>query len=189
MSNNNINTNNLLKTNVEVEPVAVVFNLTASVIENAIYNYFQKAGISGIAAVRINARKSGNNPEVLVYAFFNKESEDVISNLRDVPPHLRNKMGSNVYQSSEKLNKTLRGVARNGQLGIKNGFVYARLDIFRCLAVVLNCDPRVHTITINEVMALKKENCILSVIKGLKYTGGSKPSTDQYSRIMESLER
>lgn len=184
--------NELLKTNVDVEPVAVVFNLSASVIENTIYNYFQKAGINGTAAVRVQARKAGMNPEVLVYAFFNKDSEDVISNLRDVPAHLRNKMSNNVYRSSEKLYNTLRAVAKDGNLAIKDGLVYARLDIFKCLAIVLDCNPNVHTITVNEVLQLKKDKnngCILSVIKALRYTGGAAPSTDKYSRLIDSLDR
>lgn len=190
MSNEIKNNNSLLKTNVKLDPVAVVYNISASLIEKTIYDYFVKSGINGVSVVRVQPRKSGNRPEVLVYAFFNKDSEDVISNLDNVPPHLRNRMGSTVYKPSEKLSRALRGVAKGGELAIKDGLVYVKLNIFKCLAIALNCDPRVNTIVINEVLTLKKDNnCILSVIKGLKYSGGSTTPVDKYSRIIDSLDR
>lgn len=187
MSNNN----NLINTNINVEPVGAIFNVTTSTIEEAIYKYFEKAGINGIAAVRIQPRKNGTNPEILCYAFFNKDSEDVISNVSNIPSAFRNKMGSSGYRPSEKLVRALKGVARNNNnLGVQRDLVYAKLDIFKCLALALNCDPRVHYITINEILTVKKDNnCIISVIKSLKYTTGNSSNADKYSKVMDSLMR
>ncbi len=189
MTNQTTKTQTLLKTNVDVEPVGVIYNLSGHVIEESVMKYFEKLGIQDAVAVRLRVEETRHGKQVSVFAFFKKNSENIISNLKDVPDYLRSRMGSNSLHASEKLKSALRGLTKDVNLAVDRDVVYVRLNIFNCLAIVLNANPKVHEITINDIQKGRKKDefVILSVIKSVRYRSEFSNPEDKYSKILDRL--
>lgn len=185
--------NKLFETTVDIDPVAVVFNIQNEDIEKFVYEYLVKARkISGVAAVRVHVVRDGNkNPEVSLYLFLNMDSDDVISNLKSIPEHLRKKMDIGGFRASEKLFNALKPIVKEFKLSAdpKEKLVYTKLDIFKVLGLMLSADRAKHNIVISEVVKLKKKRSVLTVIKSNKFIDTDDANNfDKFSSIIESEE-
>jgi hypothetical protein len=184
--------NKLFETTVDIDPVAVVYNVQNDDIENFVYNYLTNArNIDGVAAVRVHVVRDGNkNPEVSLYLFLDMSSSDVFSNLKNVPEHLRNKMDVGGFRASEKLFNALKPIVKDFKLSAdpKEKLVYTKLDIFKVLGLMLAAERGKHNIVVSEVVKLKKKRSILTVIKSNKFIDKDEASFDKYASIIESEE-
>jgi hypothetical protein len=184
--------NKLFETTVDIDPVAVVYNVQNDDIENFVYNYLTNArNIDGVAAVRVHVVRDGNkNPEVSLYLFLDMNSNDVSSNLKNVPEHLRNKMDVSGFRASEKLFNALKPIVKDFKLSAdpKEKLVYTKLDIFKVLGLMLAADRGKHNIVVSEVVKLKKKRSILTVIKSNKFIDKEDASFDKFANIIESEE-
>lgn len=184
--------NKLFETTVDIDPVAVVYNVQNDDIENFVYNYLTNArNIDGVAAVRVHVIRDGNkNPEVSLYLFLDMSSSDVFSNLKNVPEHLRNKMDVGGFRASEKLFNALKPIVKDFKLSAdpKEKLVYTKLDIFKVLGLMLAADRSKHYIVISEVVKLKKKRSILTVVKSNKFIDKDEASFDKFASIIESEE-
>ena len=184
--------NKLFETTVDIDPVAVVYNVQNDDIENFVYNYLTSArNIDGVAAVRVHVVRDGNkNPEVSLYLFMDMNSNDVFSNLKNVPEHLRSKMDIGGFRASEKLFNALKPIVKDFKLSAdpKEKLVYTKLDIFKVLGLMLAAERGKHNIVISEVVKLKKKRSILTVIKSNKFIDKDEASFDKYASIIENEE-
>ena len=184
--------NKLFETTVDIDPVAVVYNVQNDDIENFVYNYLTSArNIDGVAAVRVHVVRDGNkNPEVSLYLFLDMSSSDVFSNLKNVPEHLRNKLDVGGFRASEKLFNALKPIVKDFKLSAdpKEKLVYTKLDIFKVLGLMLAAERGKHNIVISEVVKLKKKRSILTVIKSNKFIDKDEASFDKYASIIENEE-
>lgn len=184
--------NKLFETTIDIDPVAVVYNVQNDDIENFVYNYLTNArNIDGVAAVRVHVVRDGNkNPEVSLYLFLDMSSSDVFSNLKNVPEHLRNKMDVGGFRASEKLFNALKPIVKDFKLSAdpKEKLVYTKLDIFKVLGLMLAADRSKHNIVVSEVVKLKKKRSILTVIKSNKFIDKDEASFDKFASIIENEE-
>lgn len=190
---NNQNQKSILETAVNIEPVAVVYNIENDAIENFVYNYLSNIkGVEGVSAVRLNVVRDGNrNPQLSLYAFFDQRSNDIFSNVNKVPEHLRRKMDLGGFRASDKLHKALLPIIREFKL-ISDGkerLVYTRLDVFKVLGLMLAADHRKHYLTVSEVMKMKKGRSVSTVIKSNKFVDKSDNEFDRFTNIIERNER
>jgi len=192
MSNENQKRFGLLDRSVEVEPIGVIYNVMSEDIETFLFNYFKDVRkIDGVAAIRISVVRDGTSrPEVKVYAMFHMNSVDVVSNLQNVPEPLRRKMDSGNYRVSDKLKNALYAVAKEFKIGTHTGerIVYSECNIFKILGLMFAVDNRAHSISIPEVVKLKKNKSILTVIKTNKFFSKDDDGTDKYSSIVNNLD-
>ena len=184
--------NKLFQTTVDIDPVAVVYNVQNEDIENFVFNYLSNArNIDGVAAVRVHVVRDGNkNPEVSLYLFLDMNSNDVFSNLKNVPEHLRSKMDVGGFRASEKLFNALKPIVKDFKLSAdpKEKLVYTKLDIFKVLGLMLAAERGKHNIVISEVVKLKKKRSILTVIKSNKFIDKDDASFDKFASIIENEE-
>lgn len=183
--------NNLFKTNVDVTPVGVAYNITGRDVETFLEQYLTSINnIDGVAAVKCASLKAGSvRPEVGVYVFLNPNSKAILSSNGNIPERLRRKMDAS-YRASETLKKVLSTITRDVQLGYhaQTRNLYVKCDIFRVLGLMLAATPREHTITIPEVVQ-QKRNCIISVIKSSKFTDATgNKGGDKYDNIINDIE-
>lgn len=189
----NQNQKSITETSINIDPVAVVFNVENDVIENFVQSYLTHTRkIEGVAAIRLHVVRDGNrNPEVALYAFFDQNSKDVYTSVRNVPKHLRHKMDMGGYKASDNLYNALKPIAKDFKLGAdpRNGLVYIKLNIFRVLGLMLAADSRVHQLQITEVAKLKKKKAVVSVIKQNKFIDRSDAGGfDKFSNIIDRIE-
>lgn len=184
--------NKLFQTTVDIDPVAVVYNVQNEDIENFVFNYLSNArNIDGVAAVRVHVVRDGNkNPEVSLYLFLDMNSNDVFSSLKNVPEHLRSKMDVGGFRASEKLFNALKPIVKDFKLSAdpKEKLVYIKLDIFKVLGLMLAAERGKHNIVISEVVKLKKKRSILTVIKSNKFIDKDDASFDKFASIIENEE-
>lgn len=184
--------NKLFQTTVDIDPVAVVYNVQNEDIENFVFNYLSNArNIDGVVAVRVHVVRDGNkNPEVSLYLFLDMNSNDVFSNLKNVPEHLRSKMDVGGFRASEKLFNALKPIVKDFKLSAdpKEKLVYTKLDIFKVLGLMLAAERGKHNIVISEVVKLKKKRSILTVIKSNKFIDKDDASFDKFASIIENEE-
>jgi transcriptional regulator of aromatic amino acid metabolism len=195
MAQNNQNQqNSIMDTAVSIDPVAVIYNIENDVVENFVYNYLNDIKqIDGVAAVRLNVVRDGNrNPQLSLYAFLDNRSKDVFSNMKNVPEHLRRKMDMGGFRATDKLNKALSPIVRETKIFTdpRNKVVYIKLDVFKVFGLMLAADRRAHYLTVSEVMKLKKQRSITTVIKSNKFIDkNDDDSFDRYSNIVQHHER
>lgn len=183
----------LLNTSVDIDPVAVIYNVTNDIVEQFVYEYLHDAkGIEGVIGVRSSLVRSGQRPEISIYVFLRMDSKDVSSQMQNVPKILRNKMDVGGYRASDRLFDAMKALVGRNQfrVGVKGNTVYIKIDIFRALGMVLGANPNRQQITINEVQPLKKKRFVMSVVKSNKFldkadTGGG----DRLHDIIDSIER
>lgn len=184
--------NKLFQTTTDIDPVAVVYNVQNEDIENFVFNYLSNArNIDGVAAVRVHVVRDGNkNPEVSLYLFLDMNSNDVFSNLKNIPEHLRSKMDVGGFRASEKLFNALKPIVKDFKLSAdpKEKLVYIKLDIFKVLGLMLAAERGKHNVVVSEVVKLKKKRSILTVIKSNKFIDKDDASFDKFASIIENEE-
>lgn len=183
---------NLLSTNTDVEPVGVIYNITGSAVEEFVQNYLQGLkNVDGVAAVRVSVVRDGaERPELALYVLLNSNSKDVVTNMNNIPRHIRNKMDVGSYRASDKLKQAMYPICKEFKIGVhRQGVLYVKCDVFKALGMMLDAEPRIHTVNIPSVMRIKKNNSIITVIKANKFLD-RKDSTgiDKFSQIVNDLE-
>lgn len=191
---NNRNQSSIMDTAVKIEPVAVVYNITNEEIENFVYTYLtQGKGIQGVQGVACRARKFGQSPDISIYAFLDTSSEDIISNMRDIPPHLRNKMDLGGIRLADRLANAVRPLSNELRCGLHDSesSAWVKLDIFRVLGSMLAADRRRHNIVITRADDLKKKSISISVVKEMApvYSGDNRQGQgDRFGNMIRDIE-
>jgi hypothetical protein len=194
MANNQQQQKSILDTAVNIDPVAVVYNIENDAVENFAFNYLSSIkGIKGVAATRLNVIRDGNrNPQLSLYAFFDQRSEDIFSQVQNVPEHLRRKLDIGGFRASKKLHDALLPVVRDYKL-VSDGrekLVFVRLDVFKVLGLMLASDHRRHNLVISEVIKLKKNRSVFTAIKSAKHVDkGGDNEFDRFTNIIERNQR
>jgi len=182
----------LLDRNADIEPIGVVYNVTGAAIEEFVYNYLTRLKeIDGVAAVRAHVIRDGSQrPEVTLYVFLQSNSKDVASNMGNIPDHIKKKMDEGSYRASEKLKKAMYPLCKELKIGVHpERLLYVKCDVFKTLGIMFAADPKVHSITIPEVVKLKKKNSIITVVKTNKFIDKEDASSfDKFSQIIERME-
>lgn len=182
----------LVETTVDIDPVAVVYNIQNEDIETFVYNFLTQAkGIQGVAAVRVHVVRDGSrNPELALYLFLHQDSKDVFSGLKNVPEHLRFKMDVGGLKASDKLFNALKPIVNEFKISAepKQQLFYIKLDVFKVLGLMLAAEPRKHHITVSEVVKLKKKRSIVTVIKSNRFVDKHDDGFDRFSNIIDRLE-
>jgi len=185
--------NDLLRTSVDIDPVAVVYNVTNDQVESFVYDYLTKTKkIAGVEAVRLRVDHEGSQrPELSIYAFFNLNSENIISGLTRVPVHLRDKVDIGGLRADEALFNALKPLVRGGEFKLHSrpsqGLAYIRLDVFKTFGLMLAANPNLHMLTILEAQKLKKNRSVVSVMKRTRMVE-QEDITDRFNRIIQDIE-
>lgn len=163
----------LLDRTVDIEPIGVIYNVPGSAVQDFITDYLTKVkGINGIETVRVAVKREGiQRPEVSLYVIIDPDSEEIISNLGNVPSHLKKKMDEAQYKISDKLKNALYPITRDFKLFYyaPEKLLYIKADIFKALGLMFKSDPTRFDLTIAKVEKLKKKDCVLSVVKEVKF--------------------
>ena len=190
MANNEKEKVGLLSTNAEVEPVGVIYNVTGSAVEEFVQGYLQGLkNIDGVAAVRLSVIRDGaERPELALYVLLHQNSKDVVTNMNNIPKHIRNKMDAGSFRASDKLRQAMYPLCKDFKIGVhRENVLYIKCDVFKALGIMLDAEPRVHTINVPSVMRIKK-NSIITVIKANKFIDKRDSSVDRFSRIVDDIE-
>lgn len=184
--------NDLLSTSVDVEPVAVVYNLENTEIENFVVNYLNSRGIDRVSASRLHVLREGNaRPEASLYVFLSLDSSDVMTDMKNVPEHLRHKMDVGGFRASDKLFNAVKPIVGEFKVHAqpREKVVYIKLNLFRTLGLMLAADSRKHQLVISEVSKLKKKTAVFTVIKSTKFIDkDSGTGYDRFSSIIADIE-
>jgi hypothetical protein len=184
--------NDLLSTSVDVEPVAVVYNLENTEIENFVVNYLNSRGIDRVSASRLHVLREGNaRPEASLYVFLSLDSADVMTDMKNVPEHLRHKMDVGGFRASDKLFNAVKPIVGEFKVHAqpREKVVYIKLNLFRTLGLMLAADSRKHQLVISEVSKLKKKTAVFTVIKSTKFIDkDSSAGYDRFSSIIADIE-
>lgn len=169
------NKNLLLSRNVDIEPVAVVYNVMAQTVAEFTEDYLtKKQDISGLAAVRTKVVRDGSaNPIVNVYVFINLKSPELSSSNGDMIDALKEKMADNSYHYSGKLKNALWSICKDisPSVSVKDGVLVVKADIYKIFGLMFDAPPRNFEIGMLEVMKLKKQNAAISVMKKTRFVG------------------
>lgn len=190
----NFKNGGLTDTAIKIEPVAVIFNLQNSDIEEFVKNYLSNVlNIEGVLGTRIKVVESARHPEVSVFVFMDIDSPDIINKTANIPEPLRQRMDTGGFKASNKLLKALRPLSRRNDIHLgsspRDRLVYAQLDIFRVLGMMLNCDRNQHQLKITETVCLKRNNIIITVVKSNRFYDNSNSNSDRLRDVMERIDR
>ena len=188
MSQNN--NNELLNKSVNVDPVGVIYSITASDVEQYLYNLLQKQGIDGVQFVKCVVSGNEKRPEVTVGVFLNKHSKNIVSNSRnnDIADFLKKQLDSGLYYPDEALAKILKPLTYEVKMQLQGNQVICLLDIFRVLGLMLVANPRVHNINIAEATRIKKDS-VMIVYKTVKQSGGFDNNDSAAKTLMKLSKR
>lgn len=180
----------LERTTVKIDPVGVIYNVQKDDIESFVDNYLRNIKGIDTIGVRAGAPRTGNRtPEVVVYAFFDQRSKDVVSKGGNIDSRLRDKIDFGGYHPTKQLADALKPLAKDYRLETRDRMVYVKLNVFRVLGLMLGANPQTHQLQVTEVMKLKHRGFIATVFKMDKFIGRDESSTDRLSSIIDRVER
>lgn len=181
----------LLKSNVKIEPVGVIYNITGKAVSDFVEELLtNKVGIDGVEGVRTVVVKDGSaNPMVNVYVIINLNSKDIKSSNSEVMDVFREKMADANYHYSEKLRNVLWSISRRIEpnVALKENVLIVQADIFKILGLMLDANSKVYDIGITEAARMKKDNCVMSVLKKIKFVSGGESTTDKFDNLIHKL--
>lgn len=192
----NVNTKpvkkNLLDKAVDIEPTGILYDVKGSMIENFVEEYLASLNIDGVEKVYLKVQNEGyTNPRVALYLFMNTNSSKIVSSADNVPVALKNKMDKISIRLTDDLKKALYPLCGSEfEAGKKdNRTCYVQLNIFRALGLMFKADKSTQQIVVSNARREGKDS-VISVIKQIKYFGGSKTGTsDKYARMIDDIER
>jgi len=165
--------NNLLETNVEIDPVGVVYNITGSAVEEFLYSYLvDTCKIDRVSGVRTNVVRDGSaRPEMSLYVFIDDKSRDVNTGMHKISSALASRMEEGNYQISPELKEAMQPICRDFKINSnpREHVIYFKCSIFKVIGIMFAVDPRSQAITISEIARIKKRDSILTVIKTNKF--------------------
>lgn len=180
----------LTTTAVAIDPVAVVYNVFSSDIERFVEKYLEKKSIAGVVGVRSRVVRDGNQrPEVELFAFFEMNSPEILTGMKDIAPHLRDMVETGGFRGTDTLNRALRPIVSNDVKFIPKSsqrVVYVKLNEFRVLGMMLAADPRFHNIAITDVRSIKKKQSMWTVFKSNRFVDREDTGGDRLLNILEN---
>jgi hypothetical protein len=97
-------------------------------------------------------------------------------------------MDEGSYRVSDKLKNALYPICKEFKVGVHpDRLLYVKCDIFKALGLMFAADPKIHTISIPEVVKLKKKNAIITVIKTNKFI--DKEDAGSYDKFHDIIDR
>ena len=184
----NQNKNELLNKAVDLDPIGLIYSITASECEDFLTGLFNKQGIND-AYVKVAVSGNEKRPEVMCGIFINKNSKHIKSNsdTNNVADFLRKKMDSGLYYPDQQLTQLLKPLTKEVKLHIQANQVVCLLDIFRVLGLMLMVNPHKHSINITEAKRIKSES-VMIVWKTVKQQN-SFSDNDSASKTLAKLSR
>lgn len=181
------NKNDLLNKAVDLDPIGLIYSITASETEDFLTNLFAKQGIDCYVKVAVSGNEK--RPEVMAGVFINKNSKHIRSNSsnNNVADFLKKKMDSGLYYPDQQLSQLLKPLTKEVKLHIQGNQVVCLLDIFRVLGLMLMVDPRKHSINITEAKRIKSES-VMIVWKTIKQQNNFSDN-DSASKTLAKLSR
>lgn len=181
------NKNELLNKAVELDPIGLIYSITATECEDFLTGLFNKQGIDVYTKVAVSGNEK--RPEVMCGVFINKNSKHIKSNSNNnnVADFLKKKMDSGLYYPDQQLSQLLKPLTKEVKLHIQGNQVVCLLDIFRVLGLMLMVDPRKHSINITEAKRIKSES-VMIVWKTIKQQN-SFSDNDSASKTLAKLSR
>lgn len=183
--------NKLFETNVSIDPAGVLYDIKGSDISTFVENYLAQKGIQAEYVGVLVGREGTKNPEVSVYLFMDQNSKFINSELKNVPPQLKNKIADANMNLTKELREALTPLCgRDIRFGKRNGSCYIKLNPFRVLALMLNCVPKESTVAIIQADAPRKnKDTLMRVAKMAQYQSyGKKDKSAKYLNAMEDIE-
>ncbi len=186
----NLNNNNLLNKSVDVDPIGVIYSITATDVEQYVYNLLSNQGIDGVQFVKCVVNGNEKRPEVQLGVFMNKHSKNIRNNSRnnDIADFLKKQLDSGLYYPDEALSKILKPLTHEVKMQLQGNQVIVLLDIFRVLGLMLLANPRVHNINIAEASRVKKES-VMIVYKTIKQNNGFGNDNDSAAKTLMKLSK
>ena len=183
----NQNKNDLLNKAVDLDPIGLIYSITATEAEDFLTNLFSKQGIDCYVKVAVSGNEK--RPEVMCGVFINKNSKHIKSNSNNnnVADFLKKKMDSGLYYPDQQLSQLLKPLTKEVKLHMQGNQVVCLLDIFRVLGLMLMVDPRKHSINITEAKRIKSES-VMIVWKTVKQQN-SFSDNDSASKTLAKLSR
>lgn len=181
---------------VDIEPIGAVYTIVNQQIEEFVYHYLTvHKHISGVQAVRFTVINEGDitrgiKPKISLLAFFNINSPDVVSDLSNIPQHLRDLMDSESLRASQKLYDAVLPIINKFQMGAfpKEHEAYIKLDLFRVIGLMFDAQVNVHQINIIDVKNTGKNRSVVMFAKTEIFTDQSAGNAqDKYSRLSQRL--
>lgn len=181
------NKNELLNKAVDLDPIGLIYSITATECEDFLTNLFGKQGIDCYVKVTVSGNEK--RPEVMAGVFINKNSKHIKSNSNNnnVADFLKKKMDSGLYYPDQQLSQLLKPLTKEVKLHFQGNQVVCLLDIFRVLGLMLMVDPRKHCINITEAKRIKSES-VMIVWKTIKQQN-SFSDNDSASKTLAKLSR
>lgn len=179
--------NDLLNKSVDLDPIGLIYSITASECEDFLTSLFSKQGIEVFAKVAVSGNEK--RPEVMCGIFVNKNSKHIKSNSNNnnVADFLKKKMDSGLYYPDQQLSQLLKPLTKEVKLHIQGNQVVCLLDIFRVLGLMLMVDPRKHAINITEAKRIKSES-VMIVWKTIRQQNNFSDN-DSASKTLAKLSR
>lgn len=186
----NLNNNDLFNKSVDVEPIGVIYSITATEVEQYLYKLLQNQGIDGVQFVKCIVTGNDKRPEVQVGIFMNKHSKNIRNNSRnnDIADFLKKQLDSGLYYPDEALSKILKPLTKEVKLQLQGNQVICLLDIFRVLGLMLLANPRLHQINITEATRIKKDS-VMIVYKTLKGNDMGFDNSDSAAKTLMKLSK
>lgn len=180
----------LTTTTVAIDPVAVVYNVFSTDVERFVEKYLAGKNIQGVVGVRSRVLRDGNQrPEVELFAFFEMNSPEILTGMKDIAPHLRDMVETGGFRATDTLARALRPIVNKEVKFIpktSQRVVYVKLDEFRALGMMLAADPRFHNIAITDVKSIKKKQSAWTVFKSNRFVDREDTGGDRLLNILEN---
>lgn len=179
--------NELLNKAVDLDPIGLIYSITASECEEFLTGLFAKQGIDVYSKVAVSGNEK--RPEVMCGIFISKNSKHIksSSNNNNVADFLKKKLDSGLYYPDQQLSQLLKPLTKEVKLHIQGNQVVCLLDIFRVLGLMLMVDPRRHAINITEAKRIKSES-VMIVWKTIKQQNDF-GNNDSASKTLAKLSR
>lgn len=188
----------ILNSNVDIEPVGVVWNLKKTDIEAFISEYFANRGVGDNTTVQVHVKSEGKaRPSVTIYAFVPQGSDLIQTTVTEMPELIRNKVDNDIEPViSDSFKKILQPLCGNNiRVGKVPGrrMFFVQLNIFYSIGLMLKAVPDQHKLIITEAKTIpNSRDAVISVIKqnapnfgkGRHNNGGT-----DYESIMDRLDR
>lgn len=179
----------LFKSNVKLEPSFIGYRVNGYDVENFVKKCLEDAGVEGILNPKLVVTREGNNAQINVgfYVFLRPDSKDVYSSGNKIPAHIRQMMGPQNFNPSERLKKAITPFVPFGENGPitrisandrgSKTVLFIKCNIFKILSAMFDAPRRKYNIAITEAMNFKKNQCALTVVKSVKF--GEEPSSNE----------
>ena len=191
----------IIKSNVNLEPSFVGYRVNGYDVENFVKKCLEDAGVEGLLNPKLVVSREGNNAQINVgfYVFLRPDSKDVYASGSKIPAHIRQLMGPQNFNPSDRLKKAVTPFVPFGENGPltrvsvhdrgSKTVLFIKCNIFKILSAMFDAPRKKYNIAITEEMNLKKNQCALTVVKSVKFAEETSGSEEDILRhIAMNLE-